>query len=111
MTVLIRDNFAAVACPPVSVLTRHAHSRMQQRHFSQVELNYVVENGQLFRRTGICFYFLGAKDIPLCDRKLVWAQRLVGLTVLASADQAAVITLYKNQKSLRDIKKKSKFRL
>jgi hypothetical protein len=110
MTALIRDNIAAVTCPPVPVLTRHAHSRMQQRHFSQVELNYVIDYGRLFRRTGICFYFLGAKDIPLCDRKLAWVQRLVGLTVLASADEAAVITLYKNQKSLRDIKKKSKFR-
>lgn len=95
---------------PGAALTHHAQARMQQRHFSPADLDYVVEHGRLLRRTGICFYFLAAKDVPLADRKFAWVQRLVGMTVLASADQAAVITLYKNQKALRDIRKKNKFR-
>jgi hypothetical protein len=94
----------------VPALTNHALNRMKQRRFSQLELNYVVEHGRLLRRTGICFYFLAAKDVPMMDRKFAWVQRLIGTTVLASADQAAVITLYKNQKALRDIRKKTKFR-
>ena len=90
--------------------TKHARCRMDRRNFSELEVAYVMRHGQLFRRTGICFYFLAARDVPLADRKLPWVQRLVGLTVLTSPEQAAIITLYKNQKALRDIKKKSKFR-
>jgi hypothetical protein len=103
-------NTSEIDCLPVAALTGHAQARMQQRHFSRADLNYVREFGRLLRRTGICFYFLAARDVPLADRKLPWVQRLVGMTVLASADQAAVITLYKNRNALRDIRKKTKFR-
>jgi hypothetical protein len=103
-------NPSEIDCPPIAALTSHAQARMQQRHFSRADLNYVREFGRLLRRTGICFYFLAARDVPLADRKLPWVQRLVGTTVLASADQAAVITLYKNRNALRDIRKKTKFR-
>lgn len=102
------SNFEGSSAP---ILTNHAIERMQKRRFSQFELKYVVEHGRLLRRTGICFYFLAAKDVPECDRRLAWVQRLVGTTVLASADQAAVITLYKNHNALRDIRKKTKFRV
>jgi hypothetical protein len=103
-------NPSEIDCPPATTLTSHAQARMRQRQFSQADLNYVREFGRLLRRTGICFYFLAARDVPLADRKLPWVQRLVGTTVLASADQAAVITLYKNRNALRDIRKKTKFR-
>ncbi|OJV96038.1 MAG: hypothetical protein BGO39_03430 [Chloroflexi bacterium 54-19] len=83
---------------------------MDQRNFSQREVAYVIRYGKLLRRTGICFYFLAGKDVPPADRKLGWVQRLIGVTVLMTPERAAIITLYKNQKALRDIKKKNKFR-
>ncbi len=109
MTALSLNSFECEG-PPGAVLTNHAQARMQQRHFNQADLDYVKAHGRLLRRTGICFYFLAARDVPPADRKLPWTQRLIGITVLASADQAAIITLYKNPNALRDIRKKAKFR-
>src|SRR5690242_12344017 len=92
-------------------LSHHAALRCQQRRFSQLEIAYVLEHGRLIRRTGICFYFLAAKDVPLADRRLPWIQRLVGATLLLSSEGEAVITMYKNENALREIKRKVKFRL
>ena len=65
------------------------------------------------RRTGICFYFLAAKGVPIADRKQNWVQRLIGTTILLSAEGEAVITVYrnKNQKALHNIKRKAKYRI
>ncbi len=91
-------------------LTKHARERSQRRKFSLAEIAYVMEHGRLLYRTGVRFYFLGNKDLPLKDRNLPWAQHLVGTTLLVSGDGPTLITLYKNPKGLGDIKRKSKFR-
>ena len=90
------------------ILSYHAQKRGQQRSYSPTEMAYVLEYGRLIQRTGTYFYFLAAKDIPNADRKLEWVRRLIGTTVLTSPDTQAVITLYRNHKALRVIKKKSK---
>lgn len=100
-----------VQTPPI--LTCHASRRANQRKFSQTEIAYVLEHGQLIRRSGICFYFLADKNVQMADRKLDWVQHLVGATILVSAESEAVITMYrnKNQNALRDIKRKAKYRI
>lgn len=97
----------------MAVLTYHADARANQRKFNEIEMAYVLEHGQLIRRTGICFYFLAAKGVPIADRKQNWVQRLIGTTILLSAEGEAVITVYrnKNQKALHNIKRKAKYRI
>lgn len=110
MTSNNNQNFENSTTPVRPFFTRHALLRMGQRNLSEMETSYVLQYGRLYHRTGICFYFLAARDIPPADRKTGWVQRLVGTTILVSQEGAAVITLYKNQKALREIRKKSKRR-
>src|SRR5512146_208196 len=57
-------------------LTSHACTRAGQRSFSRAEIEYVLTHGRVIRRTGIRFYFLAARDVPLPDRRSAWVQRL-----------------------------------
>jgi hypothetical protein len=93
-------------------LTYHAAERLNQRQFSATQIAYVLKHGQALHRTGIVFYFLGAKDVPVCDRHVTWIQRLIGTTILVSAENEVIITIYRNKgrAALQDIKKKTKFR-
>jgi Domain of unknown function (DUF4258) len=100
-----------IECDEQLVLTDHARKRGRQRNFSDEEVRYVLRHGRKLWRTGICFHFLAAKDVPLQDRHSQWAQRLVGTSVLVSHDSKCIITLYRNQKALHHIKKKSKRRV
>lgn len=92
-------------------LTSHACTRAGQRSFSRAEIEYVLTHGRVIRRTGIRFYFLAARDVPLPDRRSAWVQRLVGATLLVDARGSDIITLYKNPDALRTIRRKSKYRL
>ena len=93
-----------------AVLSRHANQRAGQRTFNGAEIAYVLQNGRIVRRTGICFCFLAARDVPRADRRLAWVERLVGTTVLLNASQECIITLYKNKTALHEIKRKPKNR-
>jgi hypothetical protein len=95
----------------VCELTLHARKRGRQRNLSEQELKYVIRYGRKLWRTGICFHFLAAKDIPAADRRSQWANRLVGTSVLVSQETRSVITVYRNPKALASIKKKSKRRV
>ena len=81
--------------------------RCRQRHFREDEIAYVRRHGQILHRTGICFYFLGARDVPLADRRHAWVERLIGTTLLIEDDE--LITIYKNRRALRYIKRKLKY--
>lgn len=96
---------------PQSVLSGHAQLRQVQRNYTNNEISYILRHGRMIRRTGICFYFLAAKDVPRDERRLEWVQRLIGSTVLVNAEGSDIITLYKNRHALHDIKKKVKFRV
>jgi hypothetical protein len=91
--------------------SKHAARRSGQRSFNDTEIAYVHAHGRLLRRTGIRFYFLGTRDVPPCDRKIGWIARLIGTTLLVSPDDTMLITLYKNQHAIRDIKRKAKYRV
>ena len=49
--------------------------------------------------------------MPDADTHSAWVQRLVGATLLVNSSERTLITLYKNPGALKDIKKKSKYRL
>lgn len=93
-----------------SWLTRHAHQRVCQRRISPAHLAYVMDYGRVIYKTGVLFYFLGYKDLPVGHRHSPAVQRLVGITVVAS-EKGQVITAYKSAKGLRQINRKSKLAL
>jgi|GEM_PF-754297 hypothetical protein len=98
------DAIRALICYSV-----HARRRARQRNLDTRIVRYVLDYGRIIHRTGILFYFLGARDIPYDDRRNSWATRLVG-TVLVVAQDGAVITLYRNPRALQTIRRKMKYR-
>lgn len=93
----------------LSTATCHAQLRAAQRNLSAADLAYVVAHGRRIRNTGATFCFLGRRDLPACDYANQHAIRLIGTTAILGGDQ--LITAYRNQKAIRIIKRKLKYRL
>lgn len=106
--VSLADAQASCLFPPHS--TTHARRRAAQRNLADDAVEYILLWGRLIHRTGAEFYFLARKDIPAPHRHLPQVMRLSGAVVLVSLD-GAVITLYRNVNSLRDIQRKMKYRI
>jgi hypothetical protein len=88
-------------------ISRHAARRMAQRNLSVGDVALVLRFGRKEHRTGVEFFFLGERDVPPgWGREL---ERLVGTTVVA-ADEC-ILTVYRNEKALAQIKRKLKWRL
>jgi len=84
--------------------TYHAQLRAAQRNLSPADLAYVVAHGRRIRNTGAIFCFLGRRDLPACDCADARAARLIGVTVVIVDHR--VVTVYRNSKGLRTIKRK-----
>ena len=91
-------------------LTDHARRRGARRNVEPDAVEYVVAHGRRIQRTGVTFFFLGRRDVPPADRCMSWASRLEGTIVLLAPD-GAVITVYRNQRGLRAILRKVKYRI
>jgi hypothetical protein len=74
------------------------------------ELAFVLKYGRIEYRTGVRFFFLGERQIPVEHLHNQWVQRLIGMVALVSSDKV-IITVYKHKEALRMIRKKSKLRL
>lgn len=85
-------------------LSDHAALRMAQRNVSPEDAALVICYGTVQYRTGVEFYFLCQRDIPL-GRELE-LERLVGTTVVVR--RGRIQTVYKNRRALTSIKRKSK---
>jgi len=103
------DAAADDSAPYPCRLTFHGLRRAAQRNLSPDELAYTLTYGRRVRRTGAVFYFLGARDLPPCDRCDAQRTRLIGTVLIVEND--AVITAYRNPDALRYIKRKMKYRL
>ena len=91
---------------------KHLSDRMQQRAIKQSTIDYVLHFGTEFHKTGVLFYFLRDRDLPQGDRNRPQLSRLVGTTVVVSAIDHSVITVYKDrQNGLKDIKRKVKYNI
>ncbi|MGZ3584347.1 MAG: DUF4258 domain-containing protein [Ktedonobacterales bacterium] len=90
--------------------TKHGRKRSARRNIAPDAVDYVVAYGRMIQRTGVTFYFLGRRDIPPDDRHASWASRLEGTIVLQAPDED-VITIYRNRRGLRAIRRKMKYRL
>ena len=99
------DEFA----PPSYWLTYHGLRRTAQRNLAPDQVAYTLAHGRRVRRTGVDFYFLGARDLPPADRRDARRARLIGTVLIVK--NGAVITAYRNPDALRCIKRKLKYRL
>jgi hypothetical protein len=80
---------------------------MAQRNLSVGDVALVLRFGRKEHRTGVKFFFLGERDVPPGqERKL---RRLVGTTVVAVDE--CILTVYRNERALAQIKRKLKWRL
>jgi hypothetical protein len=87
-------------------ISRHAARRMAQRNLSVGDVALVLRFGRKEHRTGVKFFFLGERDVPTGqERELA---RLVGTTVVAAEE--CILTVYRNEKALAQIKRKLKWR-
>jgi hypothetical protein len=86
----------------MNLFSEHVSRRLQQRGIVEDDVYLAIQQGIRLHRTGITFYFLGAKQTRWLKRR---CDRLHGLTVL-QANDGEVITAYKNRKALRRIKRK-----
>lgn len=83
--------------------TQHAVLRMSQRGISKEDIALVIQKGTWHRKTGVIFIIMRQKNIKTKDE-----ERLKNLTVVLAKDGSNILTVYKNKRSLRDIKRKSK---
>lgn len=87
-------------------LTYHATTRLAQRNLTTTDVAYVLRYGQRLHRDGVVFYFLGKRDLPAAAS--FGARRLEGTTVVVDPQTLTIITVYRNRKALRRIKRKHK---
>jgi len=85
--------------------SEHALKRISQRGISLEFIRIALENGTEIYRNGVLLIFLRKKDIPKEDVNPSVAEKLEGLTIVINTKKNIVITAYKNQKALRNIKK------
>jgi len=77
-------------------LAAHARLRLAQRNLSPEQVDYVLEHGVEMQRTGVTFYVLRERDVPLGHRRHDRYAKLAG-TVLIVARGGTVITAYRHQ--------------
>lgn len=94
------------------VLTEHAFNRCAQRNVSIDDVCYGIQHGRSRYNAGVKAYFLGARNIPDCDRRNQRRQQLVGLVILVDEkdDEIVVLTAYRNrERGWKDHRSKSKY--
>ncbi|HLZ24155.1 MAG TPA: hypothetical protein VKQ30_18735 [Ktedonobacterales bacterium] len=90
--------------------SRHALRRAARRNVVPDAVEYVMTHGRVLHRTGITFYFLAGRDVPVEDAHAAWVTRLVGTVVLVAED-GTIITVYRNSRALPAIRRKLKYRI
>lgn len=76
--------------------SNHAHRRMAQRNITSTDISFVVGHGMQFSKPDAVAFFLRQKDIPSDLQREPAISRLVGVTVIASKEDGAIITAYRN---------------
>ncbi len=91
-------------------ITYHAAQRMQQRAVKYSTIEYVLHYGKAYRNNSAIAYYLRKCDLPANDRNNPELAKLVGTTVIVSAIDNAIITVWKDPKNgLASISRKPKY--
>lgn len=88
--------------------TRHAQTRLAQRGIRKQHIDLVLKYGQAINRQGFLFYYIPKHILAeqILPSELKYVRNLV--VVVSGGASHLVITAYKNEQAVRNIKKKSK---
>ena len=92
------------------VVSRHAKRRGAQSNLSDQDIELVRRYGVLEHRTGVRFYFVGRREVERYRDVEPRLAKLHDIAMIVSSDGLVVITVYRNRKALKDIRRKSKVR-
>jgi len=91
--------------------SNHARVRQAQRNLTDDEVAFIMRHGRRIRSGGALHIFLGWRDIPN-DRAIFQKyHHLEGATLVINDDghTPVLITVYRNRRALRDIRRKQKY--
>ena len=86
--------------------TSHAHLRSSNRGISRQMIEDTIKHGKKVCKQGLCFYIMIGKSIPASFTRQ-YAERIEN-TVVVLKRPDIILTVYKNNKAMRQIQKKSK---
>ncbi len=90
-------------------LSTHARLRGAQSNLSSDDVEIVRKYGILERRTGVQFYVLRRREVERYRTAEPRLAKLHDVVLIVSGDNT-VITIYRNSKALKEIRRKSKIR-
>lgn len=88
--------------------TAHSNWRLAQCNMQRRDIGLVLKYGVLERRTGVRFYFIRKKDVERYRKVEPRLVKLHDAVVIVSSDDSWVVTMYRNKKALRTIRRKLK---
>ncbi len=88
--------------------TTHAHRRLQQRGLTPEFAALVMDHGTAVNTAGALFYFMSKKDLPWNIPNTV-KERIAGITLVVDPGSHDVLTVYKNQHAMKQIRKKCRY--
>ncbi|WP_448543950.1 DUF4258 domain-containing protein [Roseiflexus sp.] len=91
--------------------SNHARVRQAQRNLTDDEVAFIMRHGRRIRSGGALHIFLGRRDIPN-DRAIFQKYHHLEGATLVINDKGytpVLITVYRNRRALRDIRRKQKY--
>jgi len=86
-------------------MTNHATVRASQRGIKRVIIEQLLQYGEVIKKQGLQYFFMTHNTLKYLDLKL--QDQLRNLVVILSSDNY-ILTCYKNENALKNIKHKSK---
>jgi hypothetical protein len=77
----------------VKWMTHQASRRLARRGMHPFDVIYLLYHGRMWRRGGARLCSLTLREVPPDHRKLEWVRRLLGTTLLVSADESVLLSL------------------
>ena len=91
-------------------ISDHAVSRAIQRGLPIEAINYILDHGKVFHKSGAIIYFLRKRDIPVNDQRYEQISRPEGTALVISKDRRTIITVWRNRNNgLKNIKRKPRY--
>lgn len=92
-------------------ISNHARLRQAQRNLKDDEVAFIMRHGRRIRSGGVLHIFLGRRNIPADRETFQKYHHLEGATLVISdaSETPVLITVYRNRRALRDIRRKQKY--
>lgn len=89
-----------------AIHTRHSTKRCQQRGVTEQMIDDTIHFGEMIRKQGLRYFIMTKKCLSYFHQKQ-YNERVQNTVVILNPDNS-ILTVYKNSKALKNIKKKSK---